>query len=203
MDILDMRGQPCPVPVVHAKKSLAEQGAKGVVVLVDNVPATQNLEKMARGTGCAFSCEADGASSYRVRIVKGADADPHAGALLEPGQGAQGSARGPVVLISSDSMGTGSRDLGQILIKGFIFSLTQLAPPPEAAIFLNSGALLTAEGANTVDDLKKLEEKGTKICTCGTCANYYKTLETLAVGSIIDMMAVANHLAKASSIVSL
>jgi selenium metabolism protein YedF len=100
-------------------------------------------------------------------------------------------------------LGAGAEDLGKILLKGFIFSLTQINPPPEAVIFLNSGALLTSEGANTVSDLKTLEEAGTKICTCGTCANYYKTTETLAVGNIVDMMAITNYLANAASVITL
>jgi selenium metabolism protein YedF len=100
-------------------------------------------------------------------------------------------------------MGRGAEELGKLLIKGFIFSLTQLAPPPEAVIFLNGGARLTTEGANTVPDLKALEEKGAGIYTCGTCANYYKLSDALAVGSIVDMMRITNLLAKASVVITI
>jgi selenium metabolism protein YedF len=116
---------------------------------------------------------------------------------------AGGGKKGPVALITADSMGRGAVDLGKLLIKGFIFSLTQLNPLPEAVIFLNGGAHLTTEGANTVPDLKALEEKGTNIYTCGTCANYYKLTERLAVGSIVDMMKITNTLAKASGVITL
>jgi len=219
MKILDMRGQPCPIPVVNAKKALAEPSdeahsaysgrvsppvpaAKGVVVLVDNMVAVQNLEKMAKGTGCAFSYEEDG-SAFKVKIVKDKNselADSQLPRTVDepselPATKKEGQ-RGPVVYISSDSMGRGAEDLGQLLAKGFIFSLTQLDPPPEAVIFLNSGVRLTTEGANTVPDLKALEEKGVGIYTCGTCAAYYKT--NLAVGSIVDMMTITNLLASAS-----
>jgi len=204
MKVIDMRGQACPIPVINAKKSLAEPDTKGVVVLVDNSIAVQNLERMATGTGCAFSCKEDGAL-YSVSIVKDVNADPAVDASLE--HGAKDPSRGPVVLISSNSLGrgpdSGANDLGQILIKGFIFSLAQLNPPPEAVLFLNSGALLTAEGSNTVPDLKTLEANGSKVHTCGTCANYYKTQETLAVGSTVDMMMITNYLAKASSVITL
>jgi len=202
MKILDMCGQPCPIPVVNAKRSLAEQGSTGVTVLVDNMAAVQNLEKMATGIGCSFSYETEG-TSYKVRILKDANSSLPLDEMPAPGPGEKDPSRGPVVLISSDSMGKGARDLGQLLIKGFVFSLAQLDPPPEAVIFLNSGVLLTSEGANTIPDLKKLEERGSKVCTCGTCANYYKTLETLAVGGIIDMMTLTNHLAKASGIITI
>jgi selenium metabolism protein YedF len=188
--------------MVNAKKALAEQGATGVVVLVDNIVAVQNLEKLAKGSGCGFAYEDEG-GTYKVSIVKDGTAcqimeepSPLAAAVKD-------SSRGPVVLITADSMGRGADDLGKLLIKGFIFSLTQLSPPPEAVIFLNGGTHLTTDGANTVPDLKTLEEKGSIIGTCGTCANYYKLTDALAVGSIVDMMKITTFLAGASSIITI
>ncbi|MDR0551872.1 MAG: sulfurtransferase-like selenium metabolism protein YedF [Spirochaetaceae bacterium] len=210
MKTLDMRGNPCPIPVVNAKKALAKKEAEGVAVWVDNIVAVQNLEKMAKGTGCDFSYEETAPSEFKVTIVKGADSQrffneqpavPEGNAV--PTGNAGNAGRGPVVLITSDSMGRGADELGKLLIKGFIFSLTQLNPLPEAVIFLNGGAHLTTKGANTVPDLKALEEKGVSICTCGTCANYYKLTESLAVGSIVDMMNITNRLSKAALVITL
>lgn len=196
---MDMRGQPCPIPVVNAKQALA--GPDGAVaVVVDNMAAVQNLEKMARGTGCGFSYAQEGEARYRVSIVKG-------GGQVLPVPPAdppppEKTGRGPVVLITADTLGRGDDDLGRLLIKGFIFSLTQLSPPPEAVIFLNAGARLTTEGANAVPDLRTLEEKGAAVYTCGTCANYYNLAGSLAVGSIADMLAIAGRLAAASSVIT-
>jgi len=195
-----MRGQPCPIPVVNAKKSLAEKETHGVVVLVDNIVAVQNLEKMAKGTGCVFSYEEDG-SSFKVIITRDVSAALLPEELIQPAVDKKDLSGGPVVLISSDNMGRGAEELGKLLVKGFIFSLTQLVPLPEAVIFLNGGVKLTMEGANTVPDLKTLEEKGVKVFSCGTCVNYYKT--TLAVGSIADMMTITNHLASARNIITI
>ena len=206
MKTLDMIGQPCPIPVVNAKKAIAENDAKGVVVLVDNIVAVQNLEKMAKGTGCAFYYKEEG-STYKVSITKGVDfrhAEVLQGMAVSEAHAnkAQGTkAPRPIVLISSDCMGKGEAELGKILIKGFVFSLTQLNPPPEAVIFVNSGVHLAMEGANTVHDLKILEKNGSSVHVCGTCANYYKLTESLAVGSIVDMMFITAKLAKASGII--
>jgi selenium metabolism protein YedF len=210
METLDMKGQPCPIPVVRAKEVLAGQGAGGVIVLVDNIVAVQNLEKMAKGTGCGFSYTEDG-GLYRVVVVKGANGvtgggeqvDMSLNTRLETSGYSEREYRGTVVLITADSMGRGADELGRILIKGFIFSLTQLNPLPEAVMFLNSGARLTTEGANTIPDLKTLEDKGTGIFTCGTCANFYKLTEYLAVGSIVDMMNIVTRLSKASNVITI
>ena len=206
MKTLDMRGNPCPIPVVSARKALAENDVNNITVIVDNITAVQNLEKMAKGTGCSFSYEEDG-KNYKVLIIKGNEYTKEITDFIKSDSFIEKDNKlknktGSIVFISSDSMGRGSEELGKILIKGFIFSLTQLNPPPEAIIFINSGVRLTIEGANTVPDLKTLEEKGTKIYICGTCANYYNLTESIAVGTIVDMMFITDQLSRTGSIIT-
>ena len=110
---------------------------------------------------------------------------------------------GAPVLIARDALGSGSEELGKLLIKGFIFSLTELDPPPREVIFINGGARLTSEGANTLQDLLTLVEKGTRVYTCGTCLNYYGITDRLAVGEVVDMMRIAQTLNGAARLISL
>ena len=42
-----------------------------------------------------------------------------------------------VVVVSSDRMGSGNDELGKVLIKGFIFAVTQLDELPKAMLFYN------------------------------------------------------------------
>lgn len=65
----DMSGQPCPIPVISAKKALTEPGADGVSVLVDNITAVRNLGKMAAGSGYGFPWEDEGSSRCLVTIA--------------------------------------------------------------------------------------------------------------------------------------
>ena len=107
---------------------------------------------------------------------------------------------GPIVVISRDTMGEGAEELGKILIKSFIYSLTELPVPPRYVIFFNSGARLASCDSNTIDDLKKLEQKGTEILTCGTCVNYYGLQDKTAVGSIANMYGITEKIASAGNI---
>lgn len=200
MKQLDMRGQPCPIPVVQAKKALAEDGAIGVEVLVDNIIAIQNLKKMADGNGYTYSYMQKGPNEWSATIVMGDAPPPKGNTLLAPT--APAATGGLTVLIASNQLGTGAEDLGKILIKGFIFSLTELPTPPEAVIFLNGGAQLTAKNANTLQDLQTLAQKGTQIYTCGTCLNYYNLNAQPAVGEVIDMMGIVSRLAAAGRLIS-
>ena len=68
---VDARGDACPLPVVKAKKAIAElNGAGEVEILVDNEIAVQNLTKMAQQKGLVYSAEKLAEREYSVRLVK-------------------------------------------------------------------------------------------------------------------------------------
>ena len=67
---IDARGDACPLPVVKAKKAIAELHGPGEVeVLVDNEIAVQNLTKMAQQKGYLSSSEKLAEQEYRVRFT--------------------------------------------------------------------------------------------------------------------------------------
>ena len=203
MKPIDALGKPCPIPVIEAKKALAEQETTGVLVRVDNIVAVQNLEKMAGGYGYVFSYTTNAADSFEVTISKDGKAAPEVKpAQSQSVQGGESSG-GLVVVISKNTMGQGSEELGAILIKGFIYSLTELPTLPQTIIFFNSGAFLTSDGANTINDLKAMEESGAEILTCGTCANFYELQDKLAVGSITNMYVIAEKMATAAKVINI
>jgi len=69
MKLIDVSGKPCPIPVIEAKKALS--GADGEVrIIVDNMIAVQNLEKMAAGYGYEFSYRKDNEAIFEVDIKK-------------------------------------------------------------------------------------------------------------------------------------
>jgi selenium metabolism protein YedF len=206
MTQLDMMGNPCPIPVIRARKELEKPDSDGVLVLVDNIVAVQNLEKMAKGLGYVFSYESDGDALFRVSIGKDGASMPRAVPIPKDtllAAPAQDKTDGVTVLITKDMMGDGSEELGRILIKGFIFSLTELPVLPKAVIFLNSGVRLAVEGSNTLADLQKLSDAGATILACGTCLNYYSLTEKLAVGEVTDMFGITGHLAAPGKLITL
>jgi len=205
MKTIDMLGKPCPVPVMEAKKALAENEVCCVLVKVDNYVAVQNLERMANGYGYSFSFVEHAKDSYEITIDRAGKKPPDSKAE----SGISGTSpvsslkSGVGVAIGRDTMGEGAEELGKILIKGFIYSLTELPNPPEFVAFYNSGAFLTSEDANTIDDLKTLVEKGTEIITCGTCVNYYELKEKLAVGVIMNTYEIAEKMATIASVINI
>lgn len=185
-------GDVCPIPVVKTKKAMQELDGAGVIeVLVDNEIAVQNVSKMAASAGAKVASEQVADKEYKITIA--VDESSCTCDMCEE--------ENMVIVISSDRMGSGNDDLGKVLIKGFIFAITQLDKMPKTMLFYNGGATLTAEGSDSLEDLKKLEEQGVEILTCGTCLNYYGLSDKLQVGSVTNMYAIVEKMAGADKII--
>lgn len=197
MTTIDCTGQVCPIPVIRAKKALASLGEAGgvVAVSVDNDIARQNLQKMATGLGYQSEYVQKDNGIIEVTMVAGE------GCAVD--SCATGADSELVVTIGRDTMGEGSPELGKILIKGFIYALQELTPPPTHILFFNSGAYLTSSNSNSLEDLRSLQAAGTVILTCGTCADYYGITEKLAVGEIANMYGIVTAMAGAKRIINL
>lgn len=201
MIVVNALGEQCPIPVVKATRALREMTEPGTLeILVDNETAVQNLLRMAAGNHLTAVTEKRGEKEFAVRMEV---TDPVGEApIKEPEMACTVNAAGDfVVAVDTDVMGRGSEELGQTLMKGFLFAVGQLPVPPKTMLFYNGGAKLTCEGSVSLEDLKKLEEQGVEILTCGTCLNYYGLTEKLAVGSVTNMYTIVEKLAGAGKVV--
>jgi len=202
MKEINMLKKPCPMPVIEAKKALLSNDTDGIIMRVDNMPAVKNLEKLAKSLASDFSFEKLASNDYKISMGK---IDKNA-AKLDTVQNAVQSdsdAASLVVTIGSNKMGNGADELGSILIKSFLYSLTELDTPPSHLILFNSGVHLTSNDSNALDTLISLSKKGTSILSCGTCLNYYNLTDKLATGSIANMYEITQILASSSKIVNL
>ena len=91
--------------------------------------------------------------------------------------------------------------LGKALMKAFVFALTKQDVLPETILCYNTGAYLTTDGADTLEDLKLLESEGVTILTCGTCLDFYGLKEKLAVGGVTNMYDIVERMESAQTIV--
>ncbi len=198
MITVNAMGDNCPIPVIKTKKAMqALTGPETIEVLVDNEIAVQNVTKMASSAGGQVSSEKLNDAEFKITIqMEGA-----AEAADEEAVCAPDARDNTVVVVSSDRMGIGNDELGKVLIKGFIFAVTQLDTLPKTMLFYNGGATLTAEGSDSLEDLKSLEAQGVEIMTCGTCLDYYGLKEKLAVGSVTNMYSIVETMAKAGKII--
>lgn len=205
---VDARGLACPLPVVNAKKAVGEFREDGVLtVLVDNEIAVQNLQKFAAQKGFAAAGEKKADKEYEVTIRVSAEA-----AALSPGAEEKTDAeevncipdsrkKGMVVVLSANVMGGGDEKLGKTLMKAFVFALTKQDVLPDTILCYNSGAYLTCEGSDSLDDFRELEAEGVNIMTCGTCLDFYGIKDMLAVGTVTNMYDIVETMEKAKQII--
>ena len=195
-------GDACPVPVVKTRKAMETiKGAEVVETLVDNEIAVENLKKMAGQMGYQVKDQKLEEGKYSVQIMV-TEAEKTENIQADICDCRPTAASDKVVVIHSNVMGEGDPELGKVLIKGFIYALSQQEELPKTILFYNGGAYLTCEGSASLDDLKELEHRGVKILTCGTCLNFYGLSEKLKVGEVTNMYEIAATMSKASLIVS-
>ena len=204
---IDAMGLACPIPVIQTKKALKNLNESGSVeTLVDNEASMENLLKMAKEMKLEASFEKLEEYKYRVvisKVISGelkTELSPESPFFSEDRE-QETKKEKMVVSISSDKMGQGIDELGDVLMKGFIYTLTEMDTMPTTILFYNGGAKLTVEGASTLADLKLLEGEGVEILTCGTCLNYYQLDGKLAVGEVTNMYTIMERLQGADKIV--
>lgn len=200
--VIDARGDACPIPVVKTLKALgALEGAGTVETIVDNRTAVENLTRMGENKGCTVTPYQTADKEWHVSVVTDKAVEVAGSEAESATCDVPVGPRRVVVQVVSDSMGIGDVGLGKKLLKGFIYSLTQLDELPATMLFYNSGAHVTCEGSASLDDLRNLADAGVEILTCGTCLEHYGIADKLAVGEVTNMYVIAQKLTGASVVV--
>lgn len=192
-------GDNCPIPVVKVKKAIEGLTEAAVVeVSVDNEIAVQNVTKMVTQKNLESTCEKIDENNYVIRVKCGEIIENE---VSEEVIATVENKEKIVVVLSSDKMGEGDEELGKVLIKGFIYAITQLDKLPKAVLLYNGGVKLSSEGSDSIEDLKALEEQGVEILSCGTCLNFYNLQDKLQVGKVTNMYSIVEELAGATNII--
>ncbi|VBB07517.1 sulfurtransferase tusa [Lucifera butyrica] len=185
---VDARGLACPQPVIATKKALENITDGLLVILVDNAAAKENVSKFAIANGCSVDAvEKDGI--YTIKIIKGK------GERIAEAPAPQFSKDKLVYFVGHNTLGHGSSELGNVLIKSFFYTLTEKEPLPSTIIFANSGVFLTSEGSPVLVHLTQLAERGVEILSCGTCLDYYHLKNHLQVGTVTNMYNILEQIA--------
>ena len=201
---VDTRGKVCPLPLIMFRQALKQnQLETEFEILTDNETACGNLSDFICQSG--FSVEKkeyEGYTSLKVN-TKGKSIPS-----IQPQQGSEVSHplkemnSISIVQLRSDVMGQGEDQLGEILILAYLNALNEVESLPSHIICYNRGIRLATKSHPANEALKKLAEKGVEIILCGTCTDYFKQKEEIAVGKISNMLVIADLLSRAAHIVT-
>ncbi len=92
-----------------------------------------------------------------------------------------------VILVSSDQLGKGEKELGETVLETFFTLIKQRDDLPKAVFCMNSGVFTLTESSYVSVHLKELEAKGVDVLACKTCVDYYDLENQLIAGRISGM----------------
>lgn len=172
MTLVDARGLGCPKPIILAEEALSKINEGFITVLVDNEASVENLRRYAERFG--YYCEAERENSYwKVKIVKG-----YTCAISSE---KEKTSKKLLLIIASDTIGKDEK-LGRVLMKAFFETMIAIGQSPDMIFLMNTAVKLSTIDEEFINLLKKLEEKGVEIFTCGTCLKYYNLEDQLKIG---------------------
>lgn len=189
MNRIDTRNNPCPAPVIMAKRALEQSPGEPLTIIAESGAPRENIIRFANSRG--FDVQETLEDDCCLLTISRA-------AAAQPNLPVTSSSCSQGLLISSDRFGDGPEELGRLLMKNFIITLLEIPNPPDRIFLINRGVLLTVEGSELCEPLGKLAQAGIEIFSCGVCLDYFSAQEKLAVGSVTNMYTIAEALTSGS-----
>ncbi|MGL4763359.1 MAG: sulfurtransferase-like selenium metabolism protein YedF [Sarcina sp.] len=191
MKIIDCKGLVCPMPVINTKKYFDTINEGVASIIVDNEISQKNLEKFASSNGFTFSTEING-KDFILTIEKFENSSKE---VISNGEFS--------ILIGSDKLGSGDDALGETLMKGYIYALSESDKLPRKIMFLNSGVKLVRAESSVLESLECLKNKGVEILSCGVCLDFYGLKEVIAIGEVTNMYAIVEEMNSVAKLIKL
>lgn len=163
---IDCTDMACPQPVLEVKKALEEIKEDGILeVKLNTLSSIENCKRFAINNGYEIRENKLEDGTTILAVIKGYPCDLP--------QEKSGNFSNKTFFIKSNSIGSG--ELGKKLMAGFIKTALELPVLPKNIIFVNEGVLLSTKDENKeiIESLKKLEQKGVAIYSCGLCLSAF------------------------------
>lgn len=200
---LDCTALQCPAPVLQTKELLEKYALTKIDVRVDNDAAVENISRFLSFNGFEISVDSDGRistvtghrSAEDIKAVESKD-DPETAAPIHGNQKI-------LVVVSSAQVGKGDDELGGKLMGNFIKTLKEMGHDLWQLVFVNHGVILCTRDAETLEDLKMLEDSGVIILACGACLTHLGLMDKKAVGQTTNMLDIVTAMQLADKVINI
>ena len=190
---LDCRNLNCPEPLLRAKKALGElKIAESLEILVNDVAPRENIKRFLAKNGFEAKISQAGADTLIKTVktdeLKNANIDDIYCNVAAP-------KRGKVIFLNEEQCGSGP--IGKSLLAKFLGAALNLDEKPVKVICVNNAVHITTNrGHECFEAIKKLNEAGAEILSCGSCLEGYKLVDKLAIGEISNAYEIMDVLSK-------
>jgi selenium metabolism protein YedF len=204
MEILDVKGLNCPMPLIKTKKALKElKDTESLKIIIDNETSVKNVlhflndntipVKQTKAGGIFELIVSQGIES--IESLENVDETTYCTTSFQKRDSY-------VVLLAKNQLGEGSDELGKALAGAMIDTLKSMDTLPEKIIIINSGVEFVVKGSFVLKSLQELEQQGVDIIVCGTCLDYFGKMDELAVGRITNMHDILESMLKADKVIN-
>ena len=198
--IIDACGLACPAPVLLVKDAVEHTRQAQVAVLVDNAGSAENVTRFLNSKGYVVDeSQENGVFHLGASCEAGEVPDDALEKVAEPVDDDQQKV---LVLITSDTLGTGDDDLGQKLMVSYLKTIKEMGPDLWQLIFLNGGVKLTTTSSPVLKEIQDYEEAGTIVFACGTCLEHFGLTADKQVGGTTNMLDIVTATQLADKVVA-
>ena len=190
---LDCRNLNCPEPLLRTKKALGElKIAESLEILVNDVAPRENIKRFLAKNGFEAQISEAGADTLIKTVktdeLKDTNIDDIYCDVAAP-------KRGKVIFLNEEQCGSGP--IGKSLLAKFLGAALNLDERPVKVICVNNAVHITTNrGHECFEAIKKLNEAGAEILSCGSCLESYKLVDKLAIGEISNAYEIIDVLSK-------
>ncbi len=197
---IDACGLACPAPVLLVKDAVEHTRQAQLVVLVDNAGSAENVTRFLNSKGYVVD---ESQENCVFRLGASCDAgeipDDAPEKFAKPGADDQQKV---LVLITSDTLGTGDADLGQKLMVSYLKTIKEMGPDLWQLIFLNGGVKLTTSSSPVLKEIQDYEKAGAIVFACGTCLEHFGLTADKQVGGTTNMLDIVTATQLADKVIS-
>ena len=190
---LDCRNLNCPKPLLRTKKALGElKIGENLEILVNDVAPRENIKRFLAKNGFEAKISQAGADTLIKTVktdeLKDENIDDIYCNVAAP-------KRGKVIFLNEEQCGSGP--IGKSLLAKFLGAALNLDEKPVKVICVNNAVHITTNrGHECFEAIKKLNEVGAEILSCGSCLEGYKLVDKLAIGEISNAYEIMDVLSK-------
>jgi len=190
---LDCRNLNCPEPLLRAKKALSElKIGESLEILVNDVAPRENIKRFLAKNGFEAKISQAGADTL-IKTVKTDELKDES--IDDIYCDVTAPKRGKVIFLNEEQCGSGP--IGKSLLAKFLGAALNLDEKPVKVICVNNAVRITTNrGHECFEAIKKLNEAGAEILSCGSCLEGYKLVDKLAIGEISNAYEIMDVLSK-------
>ncbi|MGB3225221.1 MAG: sulfurtransferase-like selenium metabolism protein YedF [Desulforhopalus sp.] len=197
---IDACGLTCPAPVLLVKDAVEQTKEQKITVLVDNAASLENVSRFLASRGFSVSDTKEG-EVFKVEARGGGETT-----AIKPAEATtsrQEAEQKILVLVASNTFGTGDDALGEKLMIAYIKTIKEIGPDLWQLIFINGGVKLTTESSPVLPELLEYEKSGVTILACGTCLEHFNLTSLKRVGGTTNMLDIVTATQLADKVITI